>query len=252
MPSPARRVDDESPEPQELVVRTAPKDFETISRARSVLVAEVERELPDEIVSPAEYTAVADLERRLGAYVEKYEPLFAESTDFAHKAWKAACRIYDVFIDGPKGLQKQCKRLRGVYEKKEEDGRRERERQIAEEETRKERERLAREAKLLERQGQKDMAAAVRATPVVAPAISLPRAVPQVSGVASTRSNWTWRIAGCTDIFGGRKNKDARKRAASLAPRQFLDLDDAAITAHVKNNRSATRIPGIEVYEEKV
>lgn len=248
----SQRPVDVAPEAQELVVRTAPKDYEEISRERSLLVAEVERELPAEIVSPAQYTAVADIEKRLGVYVDKYEPLFDDNTDFAHKAWKAACRIHDIFIGGPKDLKARCKRLRGAFEQKEERERRERERQIAEQAQKEERERLTREARLLDRQGQKDMAAAVRATPVVAPAVSLPRAVPTVTGVAATRSNWTWRIAGCTDAFGGRKDRDARKRAANLAPRKYLDLDDASITAEAKSQRSACRIPGIEVFEEKV
>lgn len=233
-------------------MRTAPKDYEEISRERSLMVADVERELPAEIVSPQEYTAVGELENRLGAYIMKYEPLFQENTDFAHKAWKAACRIRDIFIDGPKELKTRCRRLRGAYEQREEQERRARERQLAEDSMKQERERLAREAKLLEKQGLKDQAAAVRATPVVAQAVALPRAVPVVAGVTATRSNWTWRIAGCTDIYGGKKNKDARKRAAKLAPREYLDLDDAAITAQVKTQRSACRIPGIEVYEEKV
>lgn len=242
----------QTPAAQELVVRTAPKDYEEISRERSLLVAEVERELPTEIVSPQEYTAVGELETRLGAYIGKYEPLFQENTDFAHKAWKAACRIRDIFIDGPKDLKTRCRRLRGAYEQREKRERRERERQLAEKAIQEERERLQREAKLLEKQGLKEQAAAVRNTPVVAPAVALPKAVPQVAGVTATRSNWTWRIAGCTDIHGGRKDKDARKRAAKLVPREYLDLDDAAITAIVKSQRSAARIPGIEIFEEKV
>lgn len=40
--------------------------------------------------------------------------------------------------------------------------------------------------------------------------------------------------------------------AAKLAAREFLDLDDAAITAYVKAQRSSARIAGIEVFEEKV
>src|SRR4051812_37724184 len=112
MPVSAKHVDS-APEAQELVVRTAPGNYEEISRERSLLVADVERELPDEIVSPQEYKAVAELEKRLGVYLEKYEPLFDENTDYAHKAWKAACRIHDIFIGGVKDLKTRCKRLRG-------------------------------------------------------------------------------------------------------------------------------------------
>jgi hypothetical protein len=240
----------EIPAAQELVIRTAPADYESIGRERSLLVAEVERELPDEIVSPSEYTAVAALEERLGVFVAKYEPLFEDNTNYAHKAWKAACRIRDIFIGGPKDLRTQCKRLRGAYEQKEERARREEERRLAEAAQRQERERLAKEAKLLEKQGHTAMAAAVRQTPLVAPAVALPKAVPQVSGVTATRTIRTWRIPGCYDEFGGRKDKAARKRAAALVARDLCDLDDAAITARV--NSGVQQIAGIEIYERKV
>lgn len=243
-----------SAEPQQLLVRTAPDGYTALVEERSALLAEIERELPDEIVSPSEYSAVAKLEARLGEFLTKYEPLFDEPCNFAYRAWKSACRVRELFIDGPKALKAKAKRLRGIYETKEEEARRAREREIAEEERRKEVARRNAEAKLLEKQGQKDMAAAVRSEQVHAPAISLPSAVPSVkgAGVAPTRENWTWWIAGCTDVYGGRKDKDARKRAAKMAPREYLDLDDAAITAHVKNARSSARIPGIEVFKEKV
>lgn len=240
----------EIPEAQELIVRTAPANYESINRDRTLLIADVERELPDEIVSPAEYSAVAQLEERLGAYLARVEPLFAENTDFAHKAWKAACKIYDAFIDGPKTLRTRCKKLRGAYELAEEKARRETERRLAEEAQKQERDRLNREAKLLEKQGQKDLAAAVRQQPITAPAVALPRAVPQVSGVTATRTIRTWRIAGCYDECGGRKDKTARKRAAAVVARDLLDLDDAAITARV--NSGVNAIAGLEIYEKKV
>ncbi len=250
-------VPPDSVEPQELLVRTAPVGYDVLTEERAALIAEIEHALPEEIVSPPEYSAVATLEARLGTYLQKIEPLFDGddgSVTLGHRAWKAACRVREFFYDGPKALKARCKRLRGDYEQREERARRERERQIAEQAMQEEKARLQREAKLLEKQGQKDMAAAVRQTPITAPAVALPRAVPDVraTGVSSTRKNWTWRIAGSRDIFGGKKDKDARQRAAKLVPREFLDLNDAAITAYVKSQRSSARIPGLEVFEEKV
>jgi hypothetical protein len=238
--------------PRQELVLLEPRNRADLDVERNALIADIERELPAEIVSPREYSAAAAIEERLNVFLKRVEPVFDEHCNGAYKVWKSACAIRSLFLDGPQALYKRVRRLRGEYEHKEEATRRERERQIAEEETRKERDRLAREARLLDKQGQKDMAAAVRATPVVAPAVSLPSAVPAVSGVNTLRRNWSWRIAGCTDLYGGRKDKDARKRAAKLVPREFLDLDEAAITAHVKAQRSSARIPGIEVYEEKV
>jgi hypothetical protein len=217
------------------------------------MLAEVERELPEEIVSPQESPRWPDSKHSSDSSLRMRAAL-RRTVQLRVRAWKSACRVRELFIDGPKALKAKAKRLRGIYETKEENARRAREREIAEEERKKEVARRNAEAKLLEKQGQKDMAAAVRSEPVYAPAISLPSAVPSTRGadVAPTRKNWTWRIAGCTDPFGGRKDKDARKRAAKMAPREYLDLDDAAITAYVKAQRSGARIPGIEVFEEKV
>lgn len=248
MPASSQTVDQK---PQEALVLLEPKNRAEIDAQRAALVYEAERELPDEIASPAEYSAVGELEKRLGAYVDTFEPVFDEHVSAANKVWKTACAIRGMFLDVPKALKTKCRRLRGAYEQKEQEARRAEERRIAEEQRLADMKRRNEEAKLLEKQGQKDMAAAVRQQPVHAQHVSLPSAVPAVQGVASTRSNWTWRIAGCTGPDGGRKDKAARKRAAALVPRQYLDLDDAALTG-LRTMRGTVKVPGIEFYEEKV
>jgi hypothetical protein len=141
-----------------------------------------EDELPDEIAGPNEYALVADLEERLGLFIGKAEPLFDEHCNAAHKVWKSACSIRSLFLDAPKALKLRARTLLGAYKTREERERREAERRIAEEERQRQIERQKQEAKLLEKQGQKEMAAAVRAQPVSAPAVTLPSAVPVVQG----------------------------------------------------------------------
>lgn len=239
------------PKPQEAHVLLEPKNRAEIDALRSALIVEAERELPDAIASPQEYAAVGDLEARLTAYVTRWEPVFDDHVAGAHKVWKTACGIRDFFVGVPAAWKAKCRKLRGAYEQKELEARRAEERRLAEEQRQADIRRRNEEAKLLERQGQKDMAVAVRQQPVHAQSVSLPSAIPDVAGVASTRSNWTWRIAGCTGPDGGRKDKAARKRAAALVPRQYLDLDDASLTA-LRTMRGTVKVPGIEFYEEKV
>lgn len=238
-------------QPQQALVILEPTNRAEIDADRLALIAAAERELPDEIVSPSEYSAVGELEARLGAYIDRVEPVFDAHVSAAHKVWRTACAIRSMFIDAPKALKAQARRLRGDYELRERRAREAEERRIAEEDRQRQLARQREEAKLLERQGQKEMAAAVRQQPVHAPSVALPSAVPEVAGVATLRTNWTWRIAGCTDKDGGRKNKAARKQAARLVPREYLDLDDAALTS-LRTMRGTVKVPGIEFFEEKV
>jgi hypothetical protein len=207
--------------------------------------------LPDAISSPQEYEAIAADQERVDRFIKRAKPEFDDVCDGAHKAWKKACHLRSLFFDGLEAFNARARRLMGDYREQQERIRRDQERQIAEEQRKVEQDRLNKEAKLLEKQGQKEMAAAVRQTPVVAPAVSLPSTVPIVAGLAYS-TVWKWRIAGCTDVNGGRKDKDARKRAAALVPREFLDLDDAAITSRVSAMKSMAKIPGIEVFSEQV
>jgi hypothetical protein len=207
--------------------------------------------LPDAITSPQEYAAIAADQERVDRFIKRAKPEFDDVCDSAHKAWKKACNLRALFFDGLEAFNARARRLMGDYRALEDRLRRDEERRISEEQRRQEQDRINREAKLLEKQGQKEMAAAVRQTPVSAPAVSLPSIVPVVQGLTYSTA-WKWRIAGCTGADGGRKDKDARKRAAALVPREFLDLDDAAITSRVTNMKSLAKIPGIEVYSEQV
>jgi hypothetical protein len=231
-----------------VTVLLAPENSAEIATERGELEQRAQVELPEEIVSPQEYKAVGALETRLAAFIATYEPVFDENCAAAHKAWKTSTTIRGLFLDPARALLTKCRRLRGGYEQKEKAAREAEERRIAEAQRQQEIDRQNREAKLLEKQGQKEMAAAVRSQPVYAQPVVLPSAVPEVEGMRKLRSNWTWRIIGASD----RKDKAARKRAAQLVPREYLTLDDAALTAFATNSRGTVKIPGIEIYEEKV
>lgn len=231
-----------------VMVLLEPADRTALDAERTELLSS---RLPDEIASPQEYSAVAEEQERIQKFIKRAKPAFDEVCDNAHKTWKSACGLRSLFFDSLDAFNERARRLLGDYKAKQDRIRREEERRLAEEERQRELKRLQAEAKLLEKQGQKEMAAAVRATEVHAPAVSLPSAVPQEQGLSFT-TLWKWRIAGCTDVNGGRKDKDARKRAAALVPREFLDLDDASITSRVTSMKSLAKIPGIEVYSEQV
>lgn len=240
-------------EPEVLSVRTGPENYLELAAERVTLIDRVERELPDTIASPQEYKAVAALEAELGDVLGRHEPIYDAPVSYLYKLWQAACQFRKDNIDRLRELQKQCKRMRGDFERKEEEARRAEERRLAEEERRRAEAQRDQEAKLLEKQGQKEQAKALRQEPVIAPPITLERAVPRVTNVAPLRSNWTWCIAGCrTHADGGRKDKALRKQAAAIVTPPYRDLDDAALTATAKATKGTLKVPGIEFFEEKV
>jgi hypothetical protein len=235
-------------EPRQEVVLLEPRERAQLDRDRDALVAEIESQLPTEIVSPAEYTAIADLEARLGRFIDRTEPLFDEHCSAAHKVWKQACGIRSLFLDAPKTLKERCRALLGAYKAAEARHRAEEERRLALEQQVAERKRLNDEAKLAEKQGEKELAKAIRNTPVHAPAVVLPSAVPDVAGL-SYREDWTWEpIGGDTPAY--------RMRALSLLVRpeylQLLAFNDAALTQFARRTKGTIRVPGIRFFSKQV
>lgn len=92
------------------------------------------------------------------------------------------------------------------------------------------------EAQLLEAQGEEELAAQVRTTPVAAGhvlPVVLQKEVPRVEGVSS-RKNWSFRIV------------DER-----LLPREYLMPNESAIRQVVRALKEKTNIPGVELYCEE-
>lgn len=228
-------------EPRSELVILEPRNRATLDSERSQLIQDVESQLPAEIVSPSEYEAIADLESSLDRFIDRAEPLFDDHCKTAHRVWKQATDIRAAFLDAPKRLKARCRLLLGAYKDREDRIRRDEERRIAEEQRQAEIVRLKAEAKLAEQSGQKELAAAIRATPVDAPSVVLPSAVPDVHGL-SYREDWYW------EPVGGDSPAN-RQRALSLMVRpeyvMFVALNDGGLTAFAKRTKGTIKVPGI-------
>jgi len=110
--------------------------------------------------------------------------------------------------------------------------RQEEENRLREEARKQEEERRLQEAILAEQHGQKEEAEAIMETPVQVAPVVVPKSVPKVSGM-SIRENWKFRITN-----------------EKLIPREYLKVDEVKIGQVVRALKSATNIPGIEVYNE--
>jgi hypothetical protein len=227
-------------EPRREVVILEPVNRAQLDAERNAIVDDATSALPPDIVSPQEYAAIADLDARLSAFIAKYEPVFDEHCAAAHRVWKQATDIRAMFFDGPRKLKARARELLGRYKAKQDQIRRDEERRIAEEQHRAEQDRIRAEAKLLEKQGQPEIAAAVRAQPVHAPAVVLPDVVPDV-GLAY-REDFYWEPVG-GDTPTNRARALTLLVRADYAP--FLKFDDGALTAFARRTKGTIRIPGI-------
>lgn len=232
-----------------VLVSLEPASRAELETERQALLAQ---SLPAQVTTAAEYEALAAEQARVQAFIKRVQPEFDKVCDAAHKAWKQATGLRSLFFERLEAFNAESRRLLGAYKAAQDRLKRETELRIQEEERRAAEERRFAEAAALEQQGHRALANAVLETELPAgPPVTLPSVVPEVPGLRY-QTAWRWRIAGATGADGGKKDKALRKRAAAVVPRAFLDLDDAAITAHVTNMRSTVKIPGIEIYSEQV
>jgi hypothetical protein len=231
-----------------VIVSLEPASRPQLDTEREGLLA---RPLPAALATAEDYAALAADQARVQAFIKRVEPDFDEVCTAAHKAWKHATGLRSKFFEGLHTWNERARQLLGAFKSEQERQRRAEELRIAAEDRAREDERRRAEAAALDQQGHRELAAAVLDTPTVPAPVVLPSRVPDVPGLHYIK-RWSWRIAGCVGADGGRKDKVARKRAAGLVPREYLDLDDGAITARVTNMGSAIRLPGIEIYEEQV
>lgn len=110
--------------------------------------------------------------------------------------------------------------------------RQEEETRLREEARKQEEERRLQEAILAEQAGQKEEAEAIMDTPVQVAPVVVPKSVPKVAGM-SIRENWKFKVTN-----------------EKLIPREYLKVDEVKIGQVVRALKSATNIPGVEVYNE--
>jgi hypothetical protein len=234
-------------EPRQELVLLEPRDRGRLDLERAVLLAEIEKDVPIEIVSPLEYSAAAELERRLGVFIATTEPAFDEHCTAAHKVWKQACEIRALFLDAPKRLKAELRVRLSAYKEKQDRIRRDEERRLALEEQAREQKRLNAEAKLAEQQGQKALAKAIRATPVEAPAVVLPSVVPDVG--LSFREDWCW------EPVGGDTPANRLRALGLLVRADYLTLitfNDSGLTQFARRTKGTIKVPGIRFFSKQV
>lgn len=196
------------------------------------------------IVDEARQLEVHDAEscRRAGEFVvalkdraKRIEAAFAEVIRAAHRAHKTALAERDKYLRPVREAERILSDRIGTWHAEQERRRREeQERLLREAQERAEIEREI-EADILRRSGREAEAAQVEQMPVVPESVPIVRAeVEQLDGL-SLRTRWAWRIVD-----------------ESAIPREYMRPDEAKIGRAVRALGKLAKIPGVEVYEQRV
>jgi hypothetical protein len=196
-----------------------------------------------EVTDAISYQRVGERLKDVAQHRKEVEAWFDPIVSFAYRLHAMICNRRAEVIAPLARYEAAAKENRLALEREDARRRREEEQRLAEIARQDEQERLQREAEFLEARNEPDLAAQVLEQAINAPppVITVASSLPQTKGVGS-RENWKWRpIGGDT--------RQARARAVQLVPRDFLDLNDRALTAHAKAHGNTKRVPGIEFYD---
>jgi hypothetical protein len=173
--------------------------------------------------------------KQIGEMISEVKDTFDPICDAAHRAHKAATTKRAKYLEPLETAYKSVKRLMSDYDAEQERIRKAEEARLQAIAQKEEEERCLQEAILAEQSGNKEEAEAIIETPVQAAPVVVPKSVPKMAGGPVYRTIWKFRI----------KN-------AALIPKEYLIPDDIKIGGVVRAMKSATSIPGIEAYEERV
>jgi len=176
-----------------------------------------------------------DDRRTLGAAAKSVEQFFDPLKQMAHRLHKALCDRQNAILAPILVLDGEKSRAISAFKAAQDELRRQRERELAEQQRRIDQARAAEEAAALETAGESAMAEAVLAEAIQAP---MPVVVvrDEVKAVAKFRRDWKWKFTTTED------------RARQLLPREYLAIDEQKLTAYAKAMKTSAALPGITVF----
>jgi hypothetical protein len=171
--------------------------------------------------------AISQLRKQIDA---TFDPIIAKAHE-AHKEAIAQKRKFSLPLEMDQRL------IDGklmAWSRQQEEIRRRKEAELAAELKKKQEDEALAQAEELERQGSPELAETVLQQQVEAPApvVALPTETPRIAGFAK-RTIWRFRIVN-----------------PELVPREYLSPDELKIGGVVRSLKGATKIPGVQVYEE--
>ena len=214
---------------------------DTAEEVKRTALSWPERAASLRIVDSETYTAASEMLRGIKSLRNRISEVFDKHVMAAHAAHKALV-AEKASAEAPlTTAETTIKRMLVAYTEEQEQKRREEERRLAEiarkaEEDRRMEEAAALEAEALATDDMEMLATAqeIVSAPVVAPVVVLPKATPTVKGI-SYRESWKFRVTN-----------------PALVPREYLAVDEQKIGAVVRAMKDTVKIPGVEIYSEKI
>ncbi len=190
--------------------------------------------LPEKITDPQSYLIFAQELKGIKTRIATIEDRLKKPKDHARQDWQN-------WVDLEKELKAPLlareafnKAEMRKWDDEQERIRREEERRLQEEARKREEEERLAAAIAAEQEGAPEEAAQILEEPVFVAPVVLQKQTPKVAGI-SYREQWKYRIVD-----------------ESKLPRQFLMPDEKVIKAAVDRQKSLCKIPGIEVWSEKI
>lgn len=216
-----------------------------IDQQTAALSAELQPVIQDgalvRVVDESTYIAAGEFGMRLKAAEKRVVDFFKPLKDAAYKLHKEICGRETTALQPIRTTLAAIDASAGTWRKEQDRKRREEEARLQDEARKAEDARRLAEAASLEAAGHAQAAAIVleQAVQAPAPSVVLQDTTPEIAGQSFVKV-WKWRPIG-----------GDRAAAIRLVPREWLDLNDAAITGAVKHSKGMLRIPGIEIYEDE-
>jgi hypothetical protein len=220
-----------------------PSSYEQLdaSGVRSEALTWPERAKAARVSDTVTYLTACELLKGIKALRQKIGETFDPHIKRAFEAHRALCREKADAEAPLTEAEMILKRALVAWDTEQERLRREEERRLADEARRQEEQRRLEEAAALEREAERtqdpqlrEEAHALFEQPIETPTVVVAKSTPKVSGI-TYRELWKYRIAD-----------------ASKVPREYLKVDDIRIGGVVRALKGGTKIPGVEVYVEKV
>lgn len=189
--------------------------------------------------------AVIDRDQ-IGDAIKRVQEFFAPLKQMADKLHKAICAREREILDPLRKVDEQKAGAIREFNAAEQRERRRREEEEAAARRRDDEARAAAEAAQLEQQGEHELAAAVVAEAIAAPApvVTLPDAT---AGVVTFTRRWHWKYQhGPANV--AKTPPQLVMRTLALVPKEFLMLDEKKVGAYARSMKSSGHIPGVDIY----
>jgi hypothetical protein len=189
------------------------------------------------VVDDQAYELAAEIGQEATRRIKFVKDSFMQPRTAAHAAWKAIVALEKRITDPLETVKKDMSKKMGAYSlEKEKKARAEEEERLAKAKEKAAQERLE-HAEKLEQAGDQEGATRVlneACEPDLAPTAQPVEKAPKVDGVTH-RKKWGFRITSTAAI-----------------PREYMTVDESKIRKVVQALGGETRIPGVEIFEERV